>query len=100
MSYVTGREIALVIRRKYVQQQDARQAQLGLSYTTAETDDLGKFIAALCNNAYNAGKRVSISEEDIVEIGNEVHRAMPDGTEDQTELIAIVREIEKRRCLK
>lgn len=38
----------------------------------------------------------SLSDEDIVEIGNEVHRAMPNDADEQEELVAIVREVESR----
>jgi len=37
-----------------------------------------------------------LTDDEIIEIGNEVHRAMPDDADEQMELLAIAREIEDR----
>lgn len=37
-------------------------------------------------------RKATLTDDEIIDIGNEVHRAMPVGSDDQEELIAIVRE--------
>ena len=83
---IAGREL----RRLHAENAELAHGAGALHHTlNAQRERIAELDAELAQ----LRSRPALSDEQIIEIGNEVHRSMPDGADAQEELLAIWREI-------